>query len=70
MAIFSPHAALERSDDPDFTRTFHEGEVAPRSGIYRCRKCGAETVAKKTVCYSARLHALGDKMCNAQRLEE
>ena len=46
MSLFRRSNDIEVSISPEFDRVYEPGQTPVYSGIYRCRGCGCETVAR------------------------
>ena len=48
MSLFRRSNDIEVSISPEFDREYEPGQTPVHSGIYRCRGCGREIVARGT----------------------
>lgn len=49
MSLFKRSNDIEVSISPEFDREYEPGQTPAHSGIYRCRGCGCEVVARLAV---------------------
>lgn len=56
MSLFRRSNDIEVSVSPEFDREYEPGQTPVHSGIYRCRACGCEIVAKGSRPFLAESH--------------